>query len=511
MNSNPRRRSLPGGRVAGIIAAARIFAVYVSFASLIVPNAGAWSGIPDVSNLSRIEGRYGVRMRFDQAIISYPDFTVRYASRTELARNESTTPWVRYAFEVLDGDNRTIGGDITFNSEERANGRRFDVEGKIYFAEMFYSTAGLKVGEAPPLSAHLAPNEIVIWDKSSATRGNPVLAKIWETEKVDPSARYSQSNAYAGGVFLRGFGPVPGRIDGKEHCLSDDALTVRDVPLATDGKAESTENAVDCFYGSRVFFARGSLRYPDFTARLVSREERDPTDVRTASTTYMFSVRNQSGNRTGFQFTTVDMANGCSFSIGGDTYFAEMFFTTANPPDSPREMAAFQIPMKSGELIIWNERLAKSDNPRILAAWDTQQVKSGDVRATRFASGTPLPISMFTGTYMIGNSNSYCEYKKLDRPPMVIRNVEIQYPPSLSGSGFVGHVGGYLIINEDGTVAEAITTYGDEPMFQKPSQSAVSQLRFTPPTKDSKPTRALINFSCVITEPRTDTTALVFK
>jgi len=118
---------------------------------------------------------------------------------------------------------------------------------------------------------------------------------------------------------------------------------------------------------------------------------------------------------------------------------------------------------------------------------------------------------MFTGTYMIGKSNSYCEYKNLDRPPMVIRNVEIQYPPSLSGSGFVGHVGGYLIVNQNGAVAEAITTYGDERMFQNPSQSAVRQLRFTPPTKDSKPTRALINFSWVISEPRTDTTALVFK
>jgi hypothetical protein len=118
---------------------------------------------------------------------------------------------------------------------------------------------------------------------------------------------------------------------------------------------------------------------------------------------------------------------------------------------------------------------------------------------------------MFTGTYMIGNSKSYCEYKKLDCPPMVIRNVQIEYPPSLSGSGFVGHVGGYLIINEDGSVAEAITTFGDEPMFQKPSQSAVSQLRFTPPTKDSRPTKALIFFSCAIMEPRTDTTAIVFR
>jgi hypothetical protein len=167
--------------------------------------------------------------------------------------------------------------------------------------------------------------------------------------------------------------------------------------------------------------------------------------------------------------------------------------------------------MKSGELIIWNERLAKSDNPRILVAWDAQQGNSGDGRATRFASGTPLPISMFTGTYWIGDPKSYCEYKKLDFPPMVVHDVPIEYPPSLSGSGFVGHVGGYLIVNEDGSVAEAITTSGDEPMFQKPSQSAVGQLRFTPPTKDSKPTKALIYFSCAIMEPKTDTTALVFK
>ena len=485
--------------------------MFVSIAFLLGPNAGAWAGIPDVSNLPRIDGGYGIRVRYDQGIVSYPDFTVRFASRTELARNDSATPWVKYAFEVFDTDSRTIGGEITFNSEERANGRRFDVRGKIYFAEMFYSTGGLKAGEKPPLSAHLAPNEIVIWDRSSAPRGNSIAARIWETEKVDPSARYSQSNAYAGGVLLPGFGPMPGRIDGGEHCLSDDGLKMLRVPLAIDGKADSTTEVVKCSYGSRVFFARGLLTYPDFTARLVSREERDATDVRTASTSYMFSVLDRAGNRAGFQFDTLNMANGCSFSIGGATYFAEMFFTTAHPPESTTERADFKIPMKSGELIVWNESLAKSDNPKILAAWNAPQGNSGGSRATRFASGTPLPISMFTGTYMIGNSKSYCEYKKLDCPSMVIRNVQIEYPLSLSGSGFVGHVGGYLIVNEDGSVAEAITTFGDEPMFQKPSQFAVSQLRFTPPTKDSRPTKALILFSCAIMEPRTDTTSLVFK
>jgi hypothetical protein len=489
----------------------KICTVILSFAFLLGPNAGAWAGMPDISNLQRIDGRYGIRIRFDQGIVSYPDFTVRFASRTELARNDGAIPWVKYAFEVLDTDNRTIGGDITFNSEERANGRRFDVRGKIYFAEMFYSTAGLKNGEIPPLGAHLAPDEMVIWDRSSAARGNSIVARIWETETVDPSARYSQSNAYAGGVILPGFGSMPGRIDGKEHRLSDDGLKMFVVPLAVDENGQAITGAVKCSYGSRVFFARGSLTFPDFTVRLVSREERDLTDVRTASTSYMFSVLDRSGNRTGFRFDTVTMANGSSFAFGGTTYFAEMFFTTANPPGSTTGRVDFKIPMKTGELIVWNESLAKLDNPKILTAWDAPQTSSGGSRATRFASGTPLPISMFTGTYMIGNSKSYCEYKKLDYPPTVVRNVQIEYPPALSGSGFVGHVGGYLIVNEDGSIAEAITTYGDEPMFQKSSEAAVRQLRFTPPIKDSKATKALISYSCAIMEPMTDTTALVFK
>jgi hypothetical protein len=424
-------------------------------------------------------------------------------------RDDHKAPWVKYVFEVLDSEHRTIGGQITFNSEERANGRRFDVHGKIYIAEMFYSTADLPESEPPSLKSQLPRNEIVIWDESTASRHNPKLRRVWEEEKVDSTARYSVLNAYAGGVLLPGFGPALGKIDDAQYSLAGDSLRVERVSVASYDKVPPSVGAAECAYGLRVYYGEGPLKYPDFTVRLVSREETDSIDVRESALSYGFAVFDHAGKRTGFQFSTSSLANGCRFEAGGATYFAEMFFSTAASNGHPG--LGVHIPLGAGELIVWNEATARSANTTILSAWNGKDDAPGHARATRFAAGTPLPISMFTGDYMIGNSNDWCDYSKLDAPPVIMRKVRIVYPEALAGSGFIGHVGGYLLVNPDGSIDQAVTTYGNEPMFQAPSQAAVAQLRFTPPMKNSKPVKALMNFYWDIREPNLETTEIVFK
>lgn len=485
----------------------KIFAFSVSFA--LFAAAAVEAQFPLGSILApTIDCRYGIPARFDEGILKYPDFTVRFTTRTEFARDDRSSPWVKYVFEVLDTEHRTIGGDITVNSEERANGRRFDVHGKIYIAEMFYSTADLSESEQPSLKSRLARDEIVVWDESAASKHNPKLLRIWKEENVDPAARYSVSNAYAGGVLLPGFGPAFGKIDYGQNGVARDSLRVEKVAVVDDDKVAPVAGTLECAYGSRVFFGVGPLKYPDFTVLLTSREETDTIDVRTSAVSYQFAVFDHTGKRTFFRFSTSNLANGCRFEAGGSNYFAEMFFTTAVPQGNP-SLGEVNIPLGSGELIVWNEESAKVANPRILSAWNGNNDSPGHVRATRFAAGVPLQ-SMFTGTYVIGNSNDWCEYSKLDVPLAATRKARIVYPKALSGSGFIGRVGGYLLVNPDGSIDQAVATYGNE-LFQAPSQAALAQLRFTPPRKGSKPVKALVNFSWDIREPNLDTTEIVFK
>ena len=54
----------------------------------------------------------------------------------------------------------------------------------------------------------------------------------------------------------------------------------------------------------------------------------------------------------------------------------------------------------------------------------------------------------------------------MDASPVVTRKATIVYPEKLAGSGFIGRVGGYLLVSPDGSIVQAVTTDGNEPMFK---------------------------------------------
>jgi hypothetical protein len=62
--------------------------------------------------------------------------------------------------------------------------RFFDIDGKRFAAEMFYSTAEQPISlENPPKrDGRLPHDQIVIWDEASAKSRNQHLHSIWEKE-----------------------------------------------------------------------------------------------------------------------------------------------------------------------------------------------------------------------------------------------------------------------------------------------------------------------------------------
>lgn len=465
------------------------------------------------SSAPTINCAYGAFARYDEGILKYDDFTVQLRRRTEHLQANGKMPWVVYVFEVLDREGRTIGGDITFSSEERANGRRFDVRGQIYVAEMFYTTAGLP--EAGPASlqchARLTDNEIVIWNETAAAKQNRRLRSIWQNEKVDPGARYSSFNAYADGVLIPGFSPPSGKLDDGRSGLAVGSLNVGKVSLARDEESVPAAGAVECNYGSRYSYRGGVLEYPDFSVRLVEREEQIAFDVHNSAVTYRFLVYDHAGNRIdqGFEFCTYGLANGRRFEVGGTSYFAEMFATTAPSHEHEVQSRGGCIPLREGELIVWDESTARAANARILPALSEMSVQTEWTNTRVFAAGAPLEGS-FTGDYMWA-ANVWGEYSRLDAPLTAIQRTKIVYPQVLSGSGFVGHVHGILFVNQDGSVDHAVTNWGNELMFQVPSQTALAQWRFSPPMKNSQPVKALLSFDWDICEPTPDVPQIRFR
>ncbi len=448
---------------------------------------------------------YGVPARYLEGVLSYPDFTVRLVSRSERFTADGRHPWVVYAFQVLDPESRTIGGDVVFNSEERANGRRFDVMGRIYVAEMYSTTRTSPKGAgSEPGRTRLPDDVIVIWDQASARQSNQPLLRIWETEAVQAGERYFPQNAYRDGVILPGFNPPPGRLEEGLSRIEGEPPLVRQVVVVGKDALRGDADATICEFGARVNFAHRVLRYGGFSVVLSEREEVNPFDPIGSYARYEFRVYEPGGVPAGgFQFETSGLANGCSFEVQGRTYCAEMFSTTAQLGGEAGEQGRALVPLRPGELIIWDEATARMANQRILPAWQAR-AEDAPWRSVRFAAGIRL-TSRFTGTYMIGNSDSWCEYAKLDAPPLVVSRTRLVYPSSLSGSGFVGRVHGFLIVRSDGSVERAQTTDGNEQMFREPSQASLSRWRFSSPLKDSRPVRALLHFDWEISEPATDT------
>lgn len=444
-----------------------------------------------------VAASYGKPADYWEGILKYPDFTVRYQKKTEETVVGSNAPWITHGFQVLDNDRHTIGGEITFNSAELANARRFDVRGKIYIAEMFYTTAGLPApGEGATAHAILPQGRIVIWDEESAKAGNAALRPIWSKEKVEPGARFSSRNAYADGEPLPGFSLFTEIWPSKPADSGASRYRLSQVIPLSSKTFVRPQAASRSAYGERVSPGRRVLSFPDFFVQIQQRGELNPTEVADRNVSYYFLVLDGKGQEARFSFYSQDLANGRAFTISEQIYFAEMYSTTAGTTAGASPSV---IPLRDGELVIWNHSAAIAGNPRINPTWTTHQPRS-DRPATWFAAGVPL-AGGFTGTYMIGNADETCRFADLDQPIVPLRRVAATYPTELVGSGFVAHVGGFLIVKADGSVDQAVTTSGNENRFQSATSQALSQWKFSPPTKEGKPVKALVSFEWTVSEP----------
>ena len=450
---------------------------------------------------------YGTPVSFNAGILQYNDFTVWLSSKSELVTTEGRTPWTVWKFEVRDRANRTIGGDITFNREARANGRRFDVQGKIYVAEMFSSTSDStsSPGSTGPAS-RLGPDQIIIWDEASAAKHNPLLSSIWKNEHIDPESRWSASNAYADGIFIPGFSPPTGKFEDGASRLAGNSLKAEKISLVRYATRPPTGPVVTCDYGIRTFYQAGVLRFPDFTLQLFEREESNSFDLEKQFTSYRFFVYDAAGVQLpgSVAFSTYDLANGRAFRVAEKTYVAEMFFSTAN--QNTGSPVGRHLPLREGELIVWNESTARRGNTKLLAVWNSAEPG----RSSVLAAGTPVALGIFHST-LATNAAEWLRPSDLDNPLTVSRSVQIVYPDDLSGSGFIAHLSGAILVNVDGTVDQAHIIDSNTNRFNQPAYSALKQWRFSIPQKNGRAVKAVVPFTWTIFEPVSDSIRLSLK
>jgi hypothetical protein len=435
-----------------------------------------------------VECQLGVPAFYHGGVLKYPDFSIEFMSKTEHRRAVGGTPWTHVTFEVLDREELTIGGDLTFNSEDRANARRFDVRGKIYVAELYTSTAiaGDKRG-----ALYLAPGAIVVWDEETARSRNPSLAKVWTVERVDPSARYFPPHAYQNGRLLSGF-------DGRMSSLSESGVIER-IPVMEDSTIVPNSPVVAARFGERIRFRRNVLRYPGFS--LLFTQENVTTQLRgqMQGVSYRFAVFGSAGKRdreSGVQFFDGSLANGQVFTVDGISYVAEMFFTTGRGSDKRAGQSG--VPLRHDEMIVWDEASARASNPKLVSAFDTS--KQPATRRSGQLAGGVLLKGGFTGSHM-WNAMEWAENGTLDQRLEILSSRRVEYPSELSGSGFIGNVSGILFVDAEGRVERAVVNAGNESRFQEPAATSLKHWRFTRPTKGGAPVKAYAGFRFSISEP----------
>jgi len=440
----------------------------------------------------QVECRYGAPVHFREGILIYPDFSLRFEDRKEFVQSGSRPPWVNYVFHFHHGN--FVGDDFTFTSEHRANARRFDDNGRVYVAEMFYSTAGLPMNSRVSHTA-LPDDELIVWDESSAAAGNLRLRAIWRKEKFDPKARNSSHNAYADGQLIPGFG-VFSMIDlnGPGERSDGSALMIRNAPLVSRDRLEADEPKTKCQYGVPVRCDLGVLTYPDFSVRLSERS--NWTALKPMQyfdfPSYIFGVfdRGTGANAGGFAFEDKGSFNGRSFEMNGKTYFAEMYYTTAGFPSPSGNFSIAHAGLAAGEIVVWDEGTAAARNRPILAAW-SPQMKGDFIR--QYANGVALK-GMFTGDFFF----EAIAARELDEPLRVLQRAPFAYPEELRGSGFIGRVGATIIVDQSGRASEVMVVCGNELRFQFAVGQSLKQWRFAAPMQNGHPVTAFLDFTAVI-------------
>jgi TonB family protein len=292
-----------------------------------------------------------------------------------------------------------------------------------------------------------------------------------------------------------------------ESRLARNSLNVEKVPLARYATHPPTDPGPTCAYGIRVFYQAGALRFPDFTLQLFERQESNPTNLEQQSVSYRFFVYDAAGVQLpgSVAFTTYDLANGRSFRVGKKTYVAEMFFSTANP--NVGSGVERYLPLREGELIVWDESTARSGNTRLLAAWNSAEA---DRSGLTFAAGTPVALGIFQNTLMT-MGDEWRRPSALDAPLTVTHSARIVYPDELSGSGLIARLSGAIFVNADGTVDHAHVISSNTDRFNQAANSALKQWRFSVPKKNGQAVKALVSFTWAISEPVSESIQLSLK
>ena len=122
---------------------------------------------------------------------------------------------------------------------------------------------------------------------------------------------------------------------------------------------------------------------------------------------------------------------------------------------------------------------------------------------------------MFTSSIDIGGKtdprNGWANLDELDAPLEILNDGLAIYPDKFSGSGLIGHVGGYLFVRPDGTVSTVNATSGDESSFEEPCGKALRDMCFSIPMCYGRPTKVLVHFSWSIDEKTPSTASVHFN
>jgi hypothetical protein len=133
--------------------------------------------------MKRAHAEYGKRIHYVDGVLEYPDFSVRFLKREEYRPPGTRLLATTYSFDVLGKKEDRIAGFAFVMSGTYENARAFEVGGKMFVAEMFYSSAGQPV--PPKAGGAMREEEIVIWDESTARSGNPQLLEFWKKKEAN--------------------------------------------------------------------------------------------------------------------------------------------------------------------------------------------------------------------------------------------------------------------------------------------------------------------------------------
>jgi hypothetical protein len=122
---------------------------------------------------------YGKRSAYAQGDLRYPDFSLRFLER-ELRKTTGTALGaVTYTFAVIDKDQKLVSKLKFTLLGVFDNVKTFEVGGRKYAAEMFYTTTDQSPVPQwnPTPDGHMKHDEIVVWDEASARASNLKLAQ----------------------------------------------------------------------------------------------------------------------------------------------------------------------------------------------------------------------------------------------------------------------------------------------------------------------------------------------